>query len=129
MSKVIEKDFKPIKPTYSLGELVKVVAQSTRNIFPVLNDDDELLGVLLLDDIRHVMFDRDMYDRVTVGELMRQAPAFIDYNEPMQKVMDKFKSTGAWNLPVMNNGLYVGFISKSKLFSAYRRMLVQFSDE
>ncbi len=129
MSKVIEKDFKPIKPTYSLGELVRVVAQSTRNIFPVLNDDDELLGVLLLDDIRHVMFDRDMYDRVTVGELMRQAPAFIDYNEPMQKVMDKFKSTGAWNLPVLNNGLYVGFISKSKLFSAYRRMLVQFSDE
>ena len=106
-----------------------MVAQSTRNIFPVLNDDDELLGVLLLDDIRHVMFDRDMYDRVTVGELMRQAPAFIDYNEPMQKVMDKFKSTGAWNLPVLNNGLYVGFISKSKLFSAYRRMLVQFSDE
>ncbi|MCE2496801.1 MAG: chloride channel protein [Flavobacteriales bacterium] len=129
MAKVLETDFKSIKPNDTLGQLVKVVAQSRRNIFPVLNDDGELLGVLLLDDIRHVMFDREMYDQVKVSELMHQAPAFIDYDEPMQKVMDKFKSTGAWNLPVLNNGLYVGFISKSKLFSAYRRLLVQFSDE
>ncbi len=127
--KVLEQDFEPVRAHYSLGQLVKVVAKSHRNIFPVLGNGEELIGVLLLDDIRQVMFDREMYDQIRVSELMNQAPAFIDHNEPMQQVMDKFKSTGAWNLPVLNNGRYVGFISKSKLFSAYRQMLVEFSDE
>ncbi len=129
ITKVLETNFISLNADNTLGELVKVVAKSQRNIFPVLNEKKELEGVLLLDNIRHIMFDRDMYDEITVAELMHNPPARIDFNDPMGTIMEKFKTSGAWNLPVLRDGIYVGFISKSKLFSAYRRLLVQFSDE
>jgi len=129
ITKVLETNFMPLKSHQTLGELVKVVAKSQRNIFPVLNTKNELEGVLLLDDIRHIMFDQEVYDEITVSELMNNPPELINFSDPMGIIMDKFKTSGAWNLPVIRDGVYVGFISKSKLFSAYRRLLVQFSDE
>jgi CIC family chloride channel protein len=93
-------------------------------------DDDELIGIVLLDDVRELMFDTDKYESTLVKELMTTPPEFIMIDEPMEKVMDKFESTGAWNLPVIDGEKnYVGFVSKSKIFSAYRNVLVQFSDE
>ena len=129
ITKVLETNFMLLKSDQTLGELVKVVAKSQRNIFPVLNAKNELEGVLLLDDIRHIMFDQEVYDEITVSELMNNPPELIDFSDPMGTIMEKFKTSGAWNLPVIRDGVYVGFISKSKLFSAYRRLLVQFSDE
>ena len=126
---VIETDLIPIHPDDTLGELVKTVARSHRNIFPVTDDGGKLLGILLLDDIRSVMFDADKYEEYAVHDFMTHPPATVELEENMSDVMDKFENSGAWNLPVIHDGIYVGFVSKAKIFSAYRELLVQFSNE
>lgn len=126
IDKVIETNFISITPEMNLGEILhNAVAKSSRNNFPVVSEKNEFLGVLLLDDIRSIMFDEKLYDKVKVSSLMHSAPAIINYNsDTMQTIMDKFKTTAAWNLPVIRNGLYYGFISKSRLLTAYRRKLI-----
>lgn len=129
LSKVIETDLVTVKNTDSLGDLVKAVAKSHRNIFPVVNEQNTLLGIVLLDDIRSVMFEPDKYDSFTVDDFKTLPPAVISIEEPMTEVMKKFEETNAWNLPVVSQGQYVGFVSKAKIFSSYRDMLVQFSND
>ena len=124
---VVEKDFKKVKPEFTLGQLVKVVSRSKRNLFPVIDEEGVLVGVLTLDDFRTIMFDHGLYDNTYVSELMSPPPAVVDVKEDMSSVMKKFQSSGAWNLPVTENGKYLGFVSKSKLFSVYRRKLMEFS--
>ncbi|NAS10791.1 chloride channel protein [Poritiphilus flavus] len=126
---VIEQDFKVVSPSMTLGEMVhSSVAKSTRNIFPVVNEEQRLVGIVLLDDIREFMFDTGMYDKVSVESFMHRAPEHIFYEEDsMQKVMQKFQDSGAWNLPVIKDGKYFGFVSKSKLLTAYRRKLISFT--
>lgn len=122
-SKVVETDFQIILPNATLRELVALVAQSKRNIFPVV-DQNLLVGIILLDNIREIMFKNEMYDKILVKELMRTPPATIAPDEDMQSVMKKFDETGAWNLPVINEGRYIGFISKSSIFIQYRSRLI-----
>jgi len=129
VSKVLEKNFKTIRPNATLGELVKTISESKRNIFPVLDDDSKLLGIVLLDNVREIIFNPDLYSKIKVNELMTEAPEYVYINEPMAKVMRKFEQSGAWNLPVIKEEKYIGFISKSKIFSAYRKMLIDFSEE
>jgi CIC family chloride channel protein len=129
LNKVLEVDFSAIKPKTTLGELVKIISTSKRNIFPVVDGGGHLLGIVTLNDIREIMFNSDMYNEITVEELMILPPAFIQHDDMMDQVMQKFEKTGAWNLPVVNDGRYLGFVSKSKIFSVYRRVLVHFSDE
>lgn len=130
LGNVVEKDFSVVHSTDTLGKLVRTISQSRRNIFPVVDEVDELIGIVLLDDVRELMFDTDKYESTKVKELMTTPPEFIVIDEPMEKVMDKFETTGAWNLPVIDGDKkYVGFVSKSKIFSAYRNVLVQFYDE
>ncbi|MGB5318497.1 cyclic nucleotide-binding/CBS domain-containing protein, partial [Eudoraea sp.] len=106
------------------------VSKSTRNIFPVVNDDNFLVGIVTLDDIREFMFDTSMYDKVMVESFMHSAPELIFHeSDSMQEVMLKFQNSSAWNLPVIKNGKYLGFISKSKLLTAYRRKLINFTKE
>ena len=88
-----------------------------------------LEGVVLLDDVREIMFDVGKYETQKVSDLMTLPPSYVDIKEKMDAVMDAFRKTGAWNLPVLDDGLYVGFISKSRIYSAYRELLVQVSDE
>ena len=126
---VVEDDFVSVQVDNSLGELVKAVSSSKRNIFPVITADNDFVGYVLLDDIREVMFDHTAYNTVMVSDVMQMPPATISIVEPMDSVMQKFENSGAWNLPVVSEGKYVGFVSKSKIFSAYRNMLIQFSDE
>tara|TARA_B110000977_G_C10982243_1_gene456607 strand:- start:124 stop:1119 length:996 start_codon:yes stop_codon:yes gene_type:complete len=129
LEKLVEKNFSVIHPEMNLGKLVKVVANSKRNIFPVVNEKNIFLGIINLDDIRKVMFDHSLYNQITVEDLMHEPLGSIKLYDPMDKVMDKFKDTGAWNLAVTCQGEYIGFISKSKLFNNYRRKLVEFSEE
>jgi CIC family chloride channel protein len=129
MSKVIEKDLIPVSPEDSLGKLVKVISHSNRNMYPVLTSDQMLIGIVLLDNIRHIMFNTAMYDKVFVRDVMLLPPAYISPGEPMESVMQKFEENEAWNLPVIDNGKYIGFISKSKLFSVYRNWLIEISEE
>ncbi|MCL2097753.1 MAG: chloride channel protein [Bacteroidales bacterium] len=127
---LVEKDFISVTPDTSLGELVKVISLSHRNLFPVLNHGGALVGVVALDDVRKVMFDTQRYDTTTVDSLMKMPKAFVHSGDNMQSVLDKFESAGVWNLPVIDEkGLYIGFVSKSKIFSSYRNLLQQFSDE
>lgn len=127
---VIEKDFVSIYPTMTLGEIVNdAIIKSKRNIFPVLNKETgELQGIILLDDLRPVMFDQKLYEGVKASELMHSPPAVINLDDDkMTEVMRKFQDTGAWNLPVIKDGAYYGFVSKSKLLTAYRRRLIDYS--
>ena len=126
IDKLIETNFIPIQPEISLGEmLTKAVSNSNRNIFPVIDHDKRFIGTVLLDDIRSIMFDREMYDKVTVETLMKRAPEVIFYNDSVEIVMRKFKESDAWNLPVVKDEKYLGFISKSKLLTAYRNKLIE----
>jgi CIC family chloride channel protein len=123
IDKVIETDLLKVAPEATLGELVNLVRKSKRNLFPVVNVKGELVGILTLDDIRDIMFDHEKYDEIFVNSLMHTAPANVSPHENMQSVMQKFESTGAWNLPVLDNGKYVGFLSKSRIFNTYRNKL------
>lgn len=129
MDKMIEKDFIPVSPEDSLGKLVKSISKSRRNLFPVITSQNMLIGVVLLDNIRHIIFNADMYQSVFVRDLMQPPPTQISPGESMDSVMKKFEENGAWNLPVLNNGVYIGFLSKSKLFSYYRQWLIDISEE
>ncbi len=127
---VVEKDFVAVHPEMDLGELVKAIASSHRNIFPVTDGEGTLLGIVQLDDIRHIMFRHELYHRFTVSRLMTTAPARLLYTDSMEQVMQTFDKTNAWNLPVVDGqGHYLGFVSKSKIFNSYREVLVHFSDE
>lgn len=129
LDRVIETDFITVRATATLGQLVQIISQSQRNLFPVVNDRGELIGVVLLNDIRSIMFNKEKYGTTLVREIMTIPPAFIASDEPMESVMNKFESTGAWNLPVIDHRRYVGFVSKSKIFSVYRRVLTHVSYE
>ena len=127
---VIEKNFMKLTPDMDLAALTAVVAKTKRNIFPVLDAGNRLVGILYLDDIRHIMFRQELYHRYTVAVLMRQVPERLSIEEPMEAVMRKFEETGAWNLPVEDSkGEYIGFISKSAIFTAYRKTLLEFTSD
>lgn len=126
---VIETDFKTVTPDMSLKQMVDVISQSNRNLYPVINADGDLIGVVLLDEIRNIMFRPDLYRRMFVSKFMSTPPAKIEIGESMESVMKKFDVTGAWNLPVVENGKYVGFVSKSKIFNSYRRVLRHYSED
>jgi chloride channel protein, CIC family len=125
----IETDLHKVKPTDTLGDLVKVIARSKRNLFPVVDEYNILEGVVSLDDVREIMFQQDMYGSIIVRELMTIPPSYIDKKENIDSVMEAFRKTGAWNLPVLDDGYYVGFISKSRLYSTYRELLIEVSEE
>jgi CIC family chloride channel protein len=129
LTKIIEKDLLSIDPDENLEALVDLVRISTRNIFPVVNDKEELLGVITLDDIRHIMFDMEKRMDTKVRSLMHSPPASVSSHENMQSVMDKFEQTGAWNLPVIDEGRYKGFLSKSRIFNTYRTKLIRTNRE
>jgi CIC family chloride channel protein len=127
---VVETDFDVVNPSMYLGNLVKVIATARRNVFPVVDDDNVLQGIVLLDDIRNIMFRTELYYRFKVQKLMISPPAKIRIDDPMDQVMRTFDDTNAWNLPVVDaDDHYLGFVSKSKIFNAYRNVLVHFSDE
>jgi CIC family chloride channel protein len=127
---LIEADFKTVKIDATLGELVDVVAASTRNIFPVIDSRKHFQGYVSLEDIRREMFKTEQYSTLHVYNFMKSAPAYVYVDEKMDSVMMKFEKTGAWNLPVVDHDrTYIGFVSKSKIFSAYRDQLKQVSHD
>lgn len=130
LSDVIENDFKCVKVEDTLGDLVKTVSESTRNIFPIVDSKGRFQGFVELGDIRSKMFDRSQYDRLHVWNFLKQAPEYVYIDDHMDTVMKKFEVTGAWNLPVIGRDRkYYGFVSKSKIFSSYRKQLQQVSHD
>jgi CIC family chloride channel protein len=126
---VIEQNFVELHPEMTLGEMLKNgVSKSNRNLFPVTDSEQNFIGIILLDNIRSVMFDQTLYHSTTVETFMQKPPEIIYYEEDsMEKVMKKFQRSKAWNLPVIKNNKYYGFVSKSKLLTAYRNELINFT--
>ncbi len=129
MHSVIETDFLTVAPEMNLKQMVDTISKSNRNLFPVLDDKQRLLGVVLLDDIRNIMFRPDLYKRMYVSRFMSMPPAKLQLGDSMDHVMKTFDDTGAWNLPVVDGEKYVGFVSKSKIFNSYRRVLRHYSED
>lgn len=130
MNSVIETDFLTVTPDMNLRQMVDTISKSNRNLFPVIDGDKHLIGVVLLDDIRNIMFRPDLYKRLYVSRFMTAASTKLHTTDSMDKVMKTFDDTGAWNLPVIDEeGHYVGFVSKSKIFNSYRRVLRHYSED
>ena len=127
---LVEADFGTIKIDATLRDLIQVVAKSSRNIFPVVDSRNHFQGYVSLEDIRRDMFKAECLDTQHVYNYMKSAPAYVYVDEKMDSVMKKFETTGAWNLPVIEQDrTYVGFVSKSKIFSSYREQLKQVSHD
>lgn len=124
---IIEKDILIISPDATLRDLVGLIKISKRNMFGVVNAQSELEGIVMLDDVKEVMFKSELYDNTHIRQLMKNPPAIIQVSEPMNKVMKKFDETQAWNLPVVNGKKFLGFISKSTLLNKYRKVLIEHS--
>jgi CIC family chloride channel protein len=127
IQQIIEKNFVTLNIDMNLGDVIhEGVIKSSRNLFPVIDENRKFLGIILLDDIRPIMFDQKMYEEVKVSDIMQRAPEIIDLRKDRPKdIMSKFQETNAWNLPVVEDDKYVGFISKSKLLTAYRQKLIE----
>ena len=129
-SDLIEEDFRTVRIDATLGELVNAVEQSERNIFPVLDSKGRFQGFVTLASIRKDMFSPELYPQKHVYNYMQTAPEYVYADEPMDSVMRKFEKTGAWNLPMVDEDRkYLGFLSKSKIFNAYREELRGFSQD
>jgi CIC family chloride channel protein len=127
--RLIETNFTPVRPQESLGDLVKVVAQSQRNVFPVIDEERTFLGVVFMNDIRNILFKPELYDTTFVNELMFMPDTSVELDETMEDVAQKFHVTAHYNLPVLDKGKYIGFVSRANVFSAYRKMVKDFSQD
>jgi CIC family chloride channel protein len=120
---LLDKDIYSIPPQAKLRQLVELVKKSHRSLFAVVNEKQQLTGIITLDDIREVMFNTDLYDTVEISQLMKVPPDLLDVTLDMGTVMKKFDESQSWNLPVQQDGKFLGFISKSTLLSRYRNLL------
>lgn len=128
-NKLIETNFKKVSPNATLGQLVGVISKSSRNVFPVVDDDNNFAGLIFMDHIREIIFKPDMYETTYVRDLMFSPENTINPDESMEEVAQKFQKSGKFNLVVLQNGKYLGFISRARVFSSYRNLLKQFSDD
>jgi len=129
VNELIERNFKTIEPDATLGDLVELVSESNRNVFPVVDEKNNFHGVITLDEIRHMMFKPELYHKVKVQDLMFVPVAEVDPNENMEEVARKFTKSGYYNMPVVKDGKYWGFVSRANVFSTYRKILREFSDD
>jgi CIC family chloride channel protein len=129
MESLIEKNFLTIGEEGTLGDLVQVISRSSRNIYVVIDKENNLKGIVWLDHVRHMMFKPEHYDNTYVKDLMYTPSPIIELGMPVEEIAELFQSTDHYNLPVVDNGKYVGFISRAKVFSNYRRMLKHYSND
>jgi CIC family chloride channel protein len=129
ISELIETDFKTVRSGDTLRDLVRVITNSSRNIYPVVDEQNYLKGIVKLDDIRHIMFHQEMYDSTKISDLMITPEWTIETNAQMEEVARQFSESGRYNIPVLQNGKYLGFVSRARVFSSYREMLKHFSDD
>ncbi len=126
---LIETNFKTVHPEQTLRDLVNVITTSSRNIYPVVDKENKLQGIVKLDDIRHIMFNQEMYDSTLISDLMVIPQWTVETTDPMEEVARKFSESGRYNFPVLQKGKYLGFVSRARVFSSYREMLKHFSED
>lgn len=126
---LIETDFEVLSPEMTLGEMTYSIAKSKRDLFPVADKEGKMLGMIKLNDIKNIIFEQELYDKITVDELMYMPEFFISPNDQMETIVEKFKSSKRFNLAVIEDGKYCGFISRARVFSVYRETMADLSDE
>jgi CIC family chloride channel protein len=124
LQELIENAFSIVKPTDTLDVLVKTIAVSHRNLFPVVNDAQELVGVIHLDNVRNVIFNPELYATLKVSDMMKPPAAVISTQDHLHDILKKFDETNEWNLPVTDGKIYKGFVSKSSILAQYRKELL-----
>jgi CIC family chloride channel protein len=129
INNLIERNFATIDHESTLGELVKVIANSTRNIYPVIDSENNFYGIIFLDQIRNIMFDPGKYDTTAVHSLMFMPSNIVNHDDDMETVAGKFQQSGKYNLVVLNDGKYEGFVSRANVFSHYREILKDMSED
>lgn len=129
VNSLVENDFTLIHPNATLRDLVESISRSTRNIFPVVDENKDFYGIIFLDQVRDIMFKSELYDEIKVKNLMFMPTKVVNYNESMESVAQKFQHSGKYNLVVLDKGKYVGFISRANVFSTYRDLLKEFSED
>ena len=129
VTELIETNFSPVRADGTLRDLIKVITKSSRNIYPVVDEKHNLQGIVKLDDIRHIMFHQEMYDTTKISDLMIIPKWTIESTDQMEKVARIFTESQRYNIPVLQNGKYLGFVSRARVFSSYREMLKHFSDD
>ncbi|MEN8226917.1 MAG: chloride channel protein [Bacteroidota bacterium] len=126
---LIETNFSTVRSNETLRDLIKVVTKSSRNIYPVVDEKHNLEGIVKLDDIRHIMFNQEMYDTTKISDLMIHPAWTVESTDQMEEVARVFTESQRYNIPVLQNGKYLGFVSRARVFSSYREMLKHFSDD
>jgi len=129
VTRLIENNFKTVRKEATLGEFVKVVAKSERNVFPVVDEENNFLGVVFINDVRNIVFNHELYDTTTVEDMMYMPDVAVEPDESMESVAQKFQESTNYNIPVIKDGKYLGFVSRAQVFSTYRKLLKDFSDE
>ena len=129
VNEVVDTDFKTVKPNQTLRDLVEVISTSNRNLYPVVDEYFNYIGVITLDSVRKLMFDQSKYDSVYLYELMQKAKESVCLNDNLEMVMEKFRKTGWYNLPVLDGTKYVGFVSRAHILTLYRNKIKEFSAE
>lgn len=130
MDSIIEKDYISVAPDMPLGKLVNVISRSQSDFIPVLDVGGRLLGDIDITKIRHIVFRTELYNKFYVSQLMSHVPAVLYTNEPMEQVMKKFERSNAEYLPIVDiNNKLTGFISRTRLYTMYRKMVADFSAE
>ena len=129
VTKLIETDFSIISPDAKLGDLVNVVSKAHRNLFPVVDNQGILHGMVKMDDIRNIIFKPDLYETVKVSDLMYMPEYFISPDDSMEDLVEIFRTSGRFNIAVIDKGKYLGFISRANAFTAYRNFVKRVSGE
>ena len=127
-SHLIETNFITIRPDKTLGDLIQVIAESSRNIFPVVAEDGTFKGHILFDDVRKFMFDTSLYD-TSIEKIMVYPDYVINYDESMESIVQKFEESHKYNIVIVDNGKYLGYISRANVFTAYQATLKEISAE
>ena len=130
LNSVVERHDTKISPDMKLGEMVLLISREKVNVFPVTDGTGHLLGIIELQKIRKVLFRQELYNVFTAGQLMEKPVACLTIDDPMQVVRDTIEKTGADTLPVVDrDALFIGFVSKAKLYAMYRQVMVDYSEE
>ena len=129
LKKLIETDFEELLPSATLRDLVEAISRSDRNLFPVVDEKRNLVGMVKLSEVKSLIFEPELYDKVKVKDLMYMPEFFISPYDSMESVAEKFESSGRYNLAVIDDGKYLGFISRAIVFSNYRNILKSYSTE
>jgi CIC family chloride channel protein len=124
LDSVISKQFATLSRETAMPDFYQIMGNSTANIFAVLNTAGDLEGVIWMDEIRKHVFNKTE-EVNTVADIMVSPPAIIDYEQPMSTIMELFDTLDVWQLPVIRDGQFIGFVSKSALLNKYREVLIK----